>query len=500
MPVQPTYPGIYIEELPATERTISAAPTSITVFIGYSHPFKTVRFGEAVRIQSFAEYERAFGGMFRLKEDANYDLPTAVQQFFLNGGADAYVVGIKPRYFDNDTPVDITGATATVGNVTFVAREPSSDSLKVEVSVSNVRKTTSDDDTADITVAYGTRAETFRGVTASNVKSEINARSSLVEVEDPVPESFSNDVGKALTPQLIDAEWDGFSRTDFTEVFADEGSLDKVEVFNLLVIPGVGDTEVRSRAVAFCERKRAFFIMDPPRDATAESIIYPAILDSLPRSPNSAVYFPYLRAVHPITQQEEDLPPSGVVAGVFARTDNDRGVWKAPAGLETTLRGVRGVRADGRMTDQRAGVLNEEAVNAIRTFSGVGTVVFGARTLAATNPAFGQWKYVPVRRMALFIEQTLQRNLGWVIFEPNDEPLWVTIRTSIEAFMLSLFRQGAFQGTTPSQAFLVKCDATTTTQQDINNGRVNILVGFCPLKPAEFVIVKIAQLAGQAQA
>jgi len=154
------------------------------------------------------------------------------------------------------------------------------------------------------------------------------------------------------------------------------------------------------------------------------------------------------------------------------------------------------------MNDARQGTLNRIAVNCLRTFPSTGTVVFGARTTvgATDNSVFQQWRYVPVRRMALFIEQTLYNNLGWVIFEPNDEPLWVAIRTSIENFMLSLFSQGAFQGSTPSQAFQVKCDATTTTQDDINNGIVNIIVAFAPLKPAEFVIVKIAQLAGQTQA
>jgi uncharacterized protein len=153
------------------------------------------------------------------------------------------------------------------------------------------------------------------------------------------------------------------------------------------------------------------------------------------------------------------------------------------------------------MTDQRQGTLNPKGINCLRSFPGVGTVVYGARTLVGsdTNTAFQQSKYVPVRRMTLFIKQTLYRNLGWVVFEPNDEPLWVAIRTSIEAFMLSLFNQGAFQGSTPSQAFQVKCDKSTTTQQDINNGIVNIIVAFAPLKPAEFVIVKIAQLAGQVQ-
>jgi phage tail sheath protein FI len=187
------------------------------------------------------------------------------------------------------------------------------------------------------------------------------------------------------------------------------------------------------------------------------------------------------------------------VAGIYARTDTNRGFWKAPAGLETTVLNTTGVVDAGRMTDLMQGKLNMLGIDCLRTFPGVGTVVFGARTLVSANTAFQQWKYVSVRRMALFLEQTLYRNLGWAVFEPNDEPLWVAIRVSIENFMLSLFNQGAFQGTKPSQAFQVKCDATTTTQQDIDNGIVNIIVAFAPLKPAEFVIIKIAQLAGQAQ-
>jgi len=187
------------------------------------------------------------------------------------------------------------------------------------------------------------------------------------------------------------------------------------------------------------------------------------------------------------------------VAGIYASTDSSRGVWKAPAGLATTLLDTTGVVSTGVMTDARQGVLNNIGVNCIRSFPGTGTVVFGARTLVSANQAYQQWKYVPVRRMALFIEQTLKTNLTWAIFEPNDTPLWVALRVSIEGFMLSLFNQGAFAGTTPSDAFQVKCDSTTTTPDDVGNGRVNIIVAFAPLRPAEFVIVKIAQLAGQAQ-
>jgi hypothetical protein len=173
-------------------------------------------------------------------------------------------------------------------------------------------------------------------------------------------------------------------------------------------------------------------------------------------------------------------------------------VWKAPAGFQATASNVTGVAARGKMTDNRHGTLNPIGVNCLRDFPNVPTIVFGARTLATTYDQ--QWTYVPVRRMALFLEQTLLANLKWVLFEPNAQPLWSAITMSINAFMLGLFKQGAFQGVTPSQAFSVRCDSQTTTQADIDSGIVNIVVGFAPLKPAEFVVITIAQLAGQASA
>ena len=152
------------------------------------------------------------------------------------------------------------------------------------------------------------------------------------------------------------------------------------------------------------------------------------------------------------------------------------------------------------MTDAQQGVFNQNALNCIRQFAGAGTVIYGARTTAGAdlNTAQQQWKYVAVRRTALFIEQTLYANLTWAVFEGNAQPLWTALTQEVSAFMLSLFRQGAFAGTTPSQAFLVQCDSTTTTPSDVAAGVVNVLVGFAPLEPAEFVVVQIAQLAGQA--
>jgi phage tail sheath protein FI len=311
--------------------------------------------------------------------------------------------------------------------------------------------------------------------------------------------------------------------TDYGNVFLDGASLDvDVKIFNLMLLPGVSPVDqaqsaVLSDALAYCEKKRAFFIMDAPPNATTTAVSpAPTGLplgtpgrDTMhdlwenqtpPVSPNGAIYFPYLQAVNPLTGPVNS-PPSGFVAGIYAKEDLNWSVGKAPAGLETTILGAPGgVVPWGRMTDPQQGTLNTDGVNCLREFSGIGTVVFGARTLVSANPAFQQWKYIPVRRTALFLEQSLYGSLGWAVFQPNAQPLWDALTQEVEAFMLTLFRQGNyFQGAKPSDAFLVKCDSTTTPQTDIDNGIVNILVGFAPLKPAEFVVIQIAQLAGQTQ-
>jgi len=538
MPVTPTFPGIYIEEIQSSAHTIEAAPTSIAVFVGYTHPFKTpsTNFGQAVRLFSFADYEREFGGFF---SHAAYEDPVnfgsvahAVNQFFLNGGAECYVVGLPSNA--QSAP---TAATVTVGGVTFTTREPTDSDHKMTVRVDNPQPggpgSPPRNDLADITITYGTgpgaQVEKFRRVSLDpgssgkpnpnfiqkRIGTPGNFVSALVTVDSspsPLPLDWTFPLGQnaqeAPMPSSPSPGTTVFLVSDFLAVFQDNQPLDKVSIFNLLNIPGVTHNGILSAAVGFCDKKRAFLLVDPPSRSSADDSAGPTNtpietvmdVDGPPLDKNSALYFPYLRSSDPVTGGEIELPPAGTVAGVFARTDTDRGVWKAPAGLQTTVINALGVVERGKMTDQQQGVLNELGVNCLREFPGSGTVVFGARTLVTANPALkDMWRYVPVRRMALFLEQTLYRNLGWVVFEPNDEPLWAAIRTSIEAFMLGLFRQGAFQGDTPSKAFQVKCDSQTTTQADIDNGIVNIVVAFAPLKPAEFVIIKIAQLAGQVQ-
>jgi phage tail sheath protein FI len=289
-------------------------------------------------------------------------------------------------------------------------------------------------------------------------------------------------------------------------------ALEKADLFNLLCIPPLtpGDsgsdipTGTWTKAATYCEKRRALLIVDAPKDwtvstggnaATTKITDYSAIVRR-----NAAIYFPRVKLPDPLQGGVLDtFAPCGVIAGLMTRTDSTRGVWKAPAGIDAGLRGVMGLlinNADANMTDAENGLLNPLGINCLRTFPGIGNVCWGARTLEGQDILASEWKYVPVRRLALFLEESLFRGSKWIVFEPNDEPTWANIRLNINAFMMPLFRQGAFQGTDPKDAFYVKCDKETTTQDDINKGIVNIEVGFAPLKPAEFVVIKFQQIAG----
>jgi phage tail sheath protein FI len=282
-------------------------------------------------------------------------------------------------------------------------------------------------------------------------------------------------------------------------------ALADVDLFNLLCLPrcaSLGEPEagaVMTAAIQYCEQRRAFFIMDtPPGRDTVEEIRTWLNNPAIPRHKNAALYFPRVRIPDPLNAYRlRSVGASGTIAGLYARIDSNRGVWKAPAGTDATLRNVQ--KLDYTLTDAENGALNPLGINCLRTFPGYGTVCWGARTLEGSDQQASEWKYVPVRRLALFLEESLYRGTKWVVFEPNDEPLWSQIRLNIGAFLHNLFKQGAFQGTTPREAYFIKCDKETTTQNDRNLGIVNILVGFAPLKPAEFVIIKIQQLAGQIQ-
>jgi phage tail sheath protein FI len=272
-------------------------------------------------------------------------------------------------------------------------------------------------------------------------------------------------------------------------------ALEGIDLFNLLVLPGVADAAVLAAALDLCRRRRAFLIVDPPVAATTPALMAQAVQSgALPRTSQAATFFPWIKIADPLGPTKVRSSPSGgTIAGLMARIDATRGVWKAPAGLEAGLKGVLGL--SHVLTNADGDQLSPIGVNILRVFSGTaGPVAWGARTLEGGSDP--EWRYIPVRRLGLFIEESLYRGLSWVVFEPNGPVLWAQIRASVEAFLFDLWKRAAFQGAKPPEAYFVKCDAVTTTQNDIAAGVVNLLVGFAPLKPAEFVILRIQQKAG----
>jgi len=608
MPVTPTYPGVYIEEIPSGVRTIVGVATSVAAFVGSAARGPV---DQATVINGFGDFERIFGGLWLPSA-----LGFALRDFFLNGGSQAVVVRVfKPKVDNSGNPIENV-ARLKLDDVSLEAASPGrwGGNLRcaIDVDVSESVATAmglqkkdlfnltitdvsspggSTEKYLNVSTAGGPRrvdkvlngesrlvhwsgdfpstAPGMAKTVAAHDKAKaladeqkkladmIKANSSdpgipaqktavetaqtalaaaLTDLKDPIGQAeqkladalkknpqVPNDIQKAkddLAKAIADfaktvGNGEPIDKATFTppngetdkkgiyaleQLFASDG------IFNILCIPpytGTADVDVSlvSDAAAYCEKRRAMLLVDPPsawRDKTAARTQFTDPNDDKvgTRSRNAAIFFPRLRQPNPLRGgQMEDFVPCGAVAGVFARTDTQRGVWKAPAGLDASLVGVPQLSVP--LTNEENGELNPLGVNCLRAFPAAGRVVWGSRTLRGADQLADEWKYIPVRRLALFIEETLFRGTQWVVFEPNDEPLWAQIRLNVGAFMNGLFRQGAFQGQTPKDAYFVKCDHETNPQADINKGIVNIVVGFAPLKPAEFVIIKIQQMAGQ---
>jgi Bacteriophage tail sheath protein len=544
MPVTPTYPGVYIEELPSGVRTITGVATSITAFIG-----RALRgpVDEPVTVFSFGDFERQFGGLW-----AESMMSYAVRDFYLNGGSQAIIVRVhnqatmaritlpsevssppSPIPPGDNLWLDAASPGAWGSNLNALVNHqtgdptapPTSPPTSPDPELFNVVITEKVGDAVRLEERY--LAVSLNPTSRRYLPRVLEQSSMLVRVPKDasgnwiVPtgrplETFTMDSPPALGTVSASAGSDGDDITP--EEFIGEGdqdakrglfALEKADLFNLLCIPpairgGNTDTTVYQAAMQYCADRRAMLIVDPPQAwgtlaATAAAEARNGLSDlglSGVAARNAALYFP--RVVQPDPERDRQLDtfvPCGIIAGVMARTDSQRGVWKAPAGLDAALNGIQGLQVN--LTDAENGQLNPLGINCLRAFPVNGRVVWGARTLRGADQLADEYKYIPVRRLALFIEESLYRGTQWVVFEPNDEPLWAQIRLNLGAFMHNLFRQGAFQGKTPREAYFVKCDKETTTQNDINLGIVNILVGFAPLKPAEFVIIKIQQIAGQ---
>ena len=525
MPVALSYPGVYIEELPSGVRTITGVATSITGFVGRARRGPVDDDEKSpVRLFSFADYERVFGGLW-----ADSPMSFAVYHYFLNGGSDALVVRV------HDSAAAGTGSVPLIGggNATFTAANPGAWATRLRLRVDN------DIDPAvlaanPVDTLFNLRVKDLgSGVTEShlNVSITLGAPRFVGEVlkraskllrgpaatltsrptpstATTAPDPFDDATATAISTSATDG-----NPVDATQV-SDPGlratkqgifAFEKADLFNLLVVPPFSatadvDKPTWDGAIAYAKERRAMVLVDPPfnsagwLDAASVSAAG-AITAVAARSENAALFFPRIRIANPLAENRpEPFAPCGAVAGVIARTDASRGVWKSAAGIDATLVGVLGL--DVALTDPENGTINPLGVNCLRNFPNTGPIVWGSRTLKGADSLASEWKYLAVRRMALFLEESLYRGTQWVVFEPNDEPLWAQIRLNLGAFMQNLFRQGAFQGKSPREAYFVKCDSETTTQTDIDSGIVNIVVGFAPLKPAEFVVIKLQQIAG----
>jgi len=534
MPSALTYPGVYIEEIPSGVRTITGVATSITAFVGYT---KRGPVNTPTRVQSFPEFARSFGAL-----TTKSTMSFAVQQYFLNGGRDALIVRTVHLTGGGTTAKKGRLSVGGAGNKELIldaANEGEwADDLRVRIDHDTAPEVPGPATLFNLSIKdVGTGVvEVLRNLPPdASLAALVEQRSTLVRVFDApsqrpdhhAPIDPGDDPFDPTKPTRFDpfpdtgvgSGEDGDQVADDLVPVADDGTgvyaLARADLFNLLCIPpylpenGVGAGRIltpaaKGRAAAFCEDHRALFIVDPHPDWAATSQItagsdqlsnYITNISSDDRK-NAALYFPYLRAADPLQNDAlRAFPPCGAIAGVMARTDATRGVWKAPAGLDAGVAGVQELRP--KLTDGENGIVNPLGVNCLRTFPASGTVVWGSRTLAGADALASEWKYIPVRRTALFLEESLYRGTQWVVFEPNDAPLWAQIRLNVGAFMNGLFRQGAFAGTTPREAYFVKCDGETTTQDDVNLGIVNIVVGFAPLKPAEFVVIRLQQMAGQ---
>lgn len=545
MPVQPTYPGVYIEEIASGVRTITGVATSITAFIGRARKGPE---DESVQIFNFGDYERIFGGLWN-KSPMSF----AVRDFFLNGGGNALIV----RVHNGATFAEIrlpTGGGDPNDEICLTAANRGSWGNKLSVQVDYVTKKPDDITLANtlfnisITEKDGAREKFFNVSTVSTdalyLPRVLEQNSNLVRVKKAGDIYVMANVrplettGGSITPASPPASppmspvavptlgSDGSHITD-ANIFSGDLKLNKkgmyalenADLFNLLCIPPYASntggtpnendraTDVTKplidEAVKYCIERRAMFIVDPHSKWNTRKKASDQFMDTGDPYPGltsnySALFFPRLRQANPLMKNQiEEFVPCGAVAGIFARTDAQRGVWKAPAGQEATVRGVDSLTVP--LTDDENGTLNQLGINCLRAFPVYGRLIWGARTLEGADRLASEWKYIPVRRTALFIEESLYRGTKWVVFEPNDESLWAQIRLNVGAFMHNLFRQGAFQGGSPKEAYFVKCDKETTTQNDINSGIVNIMVGFQPLKPAEFVMIKIQQMTGQIQ-
>lgn len=503
-------PGVYMEEVDRGSKPIEGAGTAVAAFVGFAEKGPV---NQPTFIPNWTEYVNTFGGFMK-----GVYLGPAVYGYFQNGGGRCYVTRLPGGESGESKAVAALPSKAqpSVEGLTFTAIEGGEAGAQISIEIAKASGEGVADDAFNVIVTKGSARESFdnlsmrKGRAARNILDVINKESKLVQVAEkeselstaeraPQPGNYSLAVteSKALALANVSAEMivgDSAARTGVNgfEVAEEITMLccpDLMALYQQGVISAEGVKGVQLAMIAHCENmKDRFAILDCPPGLNPQQVKDWRMKDAGYDTKYGAVYYPWIRIANPLGGESILVPPSGHLAGIYARSDTERGVHKAPA--NEVIRGVMGV--ENQITKSEQDILNPIGVNCIRSFPGRGIRVWGARTLSSD----ASWRYINVRRLFNYIEESIQQGTQWIVFEPNDPALWARIRRDISAFLTTVWRSGALFGLTPAEAFYVKCDAETNPPAARDLGQVVIEIGLAPVKPAEFVIFRISQWTG----
>ncbi|MEV6342340.1 phage tail sheath subtilisin-like domain-containing protein [Actinoplanes sp. NPDC051851] len=507
----PTYlsPGVYVEEAPSGSRPIEGVGTAVTAFVGFAEkgPFHT-----PTLVTNWSQYVQVFGGMV----EGTY-LANSVYGYFANGGGVAYVVRVGTpatgNVSGNGQKALSNGSPVRVGTFRAAALAGSAAGGEITVEVADPEGDGTGDDQFRLVVSQnGQQAEVFQGSfrrrADNNVVAQVREHSKLIVLEEAAAaNSLARPANQSValpTPAPgADVVPSGISVDEFAgdvDTRSGLGGLEAIDEVTMVVAPdlmaayqqgALSLEEVKAAQLALishCEQMGdRLAILDAPPELSAQQVRVWRQETAGYDSKFAALYYPWVKVFDPAGGRNVMMPPSGLIAGLWSRTDNERGVHKAPA--NEILRGV--VELQNNVTKGEQDLLNPIGVNCIRAFPGRGVRVWGARTLSS-DPA---WRYINVRRLFNYIEESILLGTQWIVFEPNDQRLWGTIRRNINAFLTEEWRRGALFGATAAESFYVKCDAETNPPEVIDRGQVVCEIGLCPVKPAEFVVFRLSQFS-----
>jgi uncharacterized protein len=504
-------PGVYVEEVPSGARPLEGVGTAVAAFVGLAEDGP---FNEPTLVSNWTKFTDTFGGFV----PGSY-LAQSVYGYFMNGGGNCYVVRIGQNGSGNGSPKSSrrkelpAGPQAVLGRIRVAALDPASQPGEISVEIAEAGGEEPTEEMFKIVVKQsGQVVEDFDRVTLSrgktNVATVVNSASKLIRIEEvsgaalEKPDFGETALSEVPPPAAVPSP--RLSSDDYVGDVADRtglGGLEAVDEVTMLCVPdlmsayqqGAIELEtvqaVQTAMIAHCELMGdRIAILDSPPGLNAQQVKEWRVDKAGYDSAFATLYYPWIQTADPATGRLGFMPPSGHVAGIWGRNDDTRGVHKAPA--NEVIRGV--LSLETQITKNEHDLLNPVGLNCLRTFPAQGIRVWGARTLSS-DPA---WRYLNVRRLFNFLEESILAGTNWVVFEPNDEALWARIRRTISAFLVNVWRNGALFGLTPDEAFYVKCDSETNPAEGIDAGQVICEIGVAPVKPAEFVVFRLAQFSG----